>query len=106
MRFGFLFLIFLVAGCTGKPSVDVNTSPDVVIQGFSFVPETLDVSVGDSVVWLNNNSAVHTIVADDGSFSSGVLNNGGFYSFTFTVPGIYEYHCSVHPSMRGVIIVD
>jgi len=106
MRLGVLFFVLLLAGCTASVNEPVISSPDIVIESFSFVPESLNVSVGGSVTWLNSDGAVHTIVADDGSFSSGVLNDGDSYSFTFNSPGTVSYHCSVHPSMRGVIVVD
>ena len=58
---------------------------------------------------MNNDSPTHTIASDMGSpvsFSSDPLATGASYSFTFTQPGTYTYHCSIHPSMTGTIIVQ
>ncbi len=48
----------------------------------------------------------HTIVADDGSFSSGSLAKGATYSQTFSTKGTYKYHCGIHPTMTATIIVE
>ncbi|HXK34652.1 MAG TPA: plastocyanin/azurin family copper-binding protein, partial [Dehalococcoidia bacterium] len=80
----------------------------VTVADNSFTPATLNITAGDTVIWTLS-SGTHTVVADDGSFSSGILDSAGF-SHTFTTPGTYEYFCSVHSSanlnlMNGVINV-
>jgi plastocyanin len=40
------------------------------------------------------------------TFTSGTLANGAAYQFTFTQPGTFTYHCTIHPSMTGTIIVQ
>jgi plastocyanin len=45
------------------------------------------------------------VTADTNSFASGNLQPGGSFSFTFTRPGTYAYHCSIHPSMHGSVVV-
>jgi plastocyanin len=58
---------------------------------------------------MNNDSPPHAIASDAGSpaaFSSDPLSTGASYSFTFTQPGTYTYHCSIHPSMKGTVIVQ
>jgi plastocyanin len=61
--------------------------------------------VNNTVAWTNDDSAPHTVTADDGSFSSGNLNPGDSYTYTFTTPGTYAYHCNYHSWMKGTIIV-
>ena len=75
------------------------------IKGFSFQPEVLKVKVGAKVTWTNDDTVAHTVTADTNSFASGNLQPGGSFSFTFTRPGTYAYHCSIHPSMHGSIVV-
>jgi plastocyanin len=72
-----------------------------------FTPPTVTVVIGvnNTVVWTNDDSVPHTVTADDGSFSSGNLNPGDSYSFTFTTPGTYTYHCSYHSWMKGTVVV-
>src|SRR6185312_3364580 len=78
----------------------------VVIQNFAFSPAALTVKVGDQVTWTNQDSATHSATADDGSFDTGVLQNGQSGSVTFSKPGTYTYHCSVHPMMKATIVVQ
>jgi len=73
--------------------------------GFSPSTITVVIGVNNTVVWNNDDSVPHTVTANDGSFSSGNLNPGDSYSFTFTTPGTYAYHCSYHSWMKGTVIV-
>ena len=64
--------------------------------------------VGDRVTFFNSeddNSVNHHIVADDGSFDTGVLPPGEFYSVTFASPGTYSFHDVLNPSVKGTITV-
>jgi amicyanin len=83
-----------------------NTTPKTVevnIAGFAFGPSSVQISVGDTVKWLNEDSVPHQV---HGSiFDSGLIRHGYTYSFTFTKPGTYNYICSIHPYMQGTIIV-
>ncbi len=77
----------------------------VVIKGMKFNPATLQIAAGDSVTFTNEDGAPHTATADDKSWDTGRLSRGNAASITFAAPGRYAYHCAVHPSMKGVIIV-
>lgn len=70
-----------------------------------FSPNTLTITVGTTVKWVNNDDTVHTVTADDGSFDSGFFNKGETWSHTFNKPGEYSYHCRPHPWMTGKIVV-
>jgi plastocyanin len=47
----------------------------------------------------------HTVTAADGKFDSGLIQPGGRWSHTFTQPGTYDFTCTPHPFMKGVVIV-
>ncbi len=80
---------------------------DVSIMNFAFSPQTLTIVQGGTVIWTNSDSAAHTVVSDSGSeIMSGSLSQGQTYAHTFNTPGTYTYYCSVHPNMRGTIIVQ
>lgn len=81
---------------TGRPAA-------VVIKSFSFQPEVLDVKVGDSVTWINEDSAAHDVVSE--FFKSPLMKTGEWFTFTFDKAGSYDYACGIHPSMKGKIIV-
>jgi plastocyanin len=78
----------------------------VHIAGFSFSPGTTTVSKGATVTWVNDDPATHTLVSDSGVFSSGSLGKGDTFSRTFTEAGTFAYHCGVHPSMKGKVVVQ
>ncbi len=77
----------------------------VQIMNFAFAPASITVAVGASVTWTNNDAVAHTVTADDKSFDSGNLASGKTFSFTFTKAGTYPYHCTIHPNMKGAIVV-
>jgi plastocyanin len=78
----------------------------VTIEFQSFAPEQLDALPGDIVQWSNTSVRVHTVTANDGSFDSGDLpGGGGRFAHEFDAPGVYLYHCSIHPGMTGEVDV-
>ena len=79
---------------------------DISILGFAFNPSTLEISQGDTVRWTNNDS-FHRIVSDDGvSFESENLSNGDTFEHQFDAAGEFPYHCGIHSSMTGGVIVN
>lgn len=89
---------------TPTPRVSSNTA--VTIQNFAFLPATVTINRGTTVTWTNQDSAPHQIVSDAGSIiSSQVLSSGDTFSLVFDQVGTYAYHCAIHPSMKGTIVV-
>ena len=73
----------------------------------AFVPPEISVSSeGNIVSWINDDSIEHTVTADDGSFDSGPISPGYTFDNTFDSLGDFGYHCSIHPFMTGVVIVE
>ena len=93
----------------GGTSVAVSIVPGAAENpsGEAFSPDTITVVLGvnSTVVWTNHDSIPHTVTSDTGVFDSGNLGAGAVYSFTFTSPGTYRYHCTYHPLMIGTVIV-
>ena len=83
------------------------TTHQVLIENFQFVPESLTIKAGEAVHWTNKDNSQHKIILDDGSFESVPLSNNGISSANtiFKQEGTFNYHCSIHPSMKGTIIV-
>ena len=59
-----------------------------------------------TVMWINKDSVTHHVVSDTGVFDSGDLATGQSYNYTFNQTGSFPYHCSIHPSMTGTIVVS
>lgn len=89
------------------PSPTTNqTAGAVTIQNFAFSPASLTIKKGESVTWTNQDSAPHQIVSDSGTFQGNTISQGQTYFFTFDTAGQFPYHCSIHPSMKGTIVVE
>ncbi|MGB5101223.1 MAG: cupredoxin family copper-binding protein [Methanothrix sp.] len=83
-----------------------GSATKVNIKDSSFQPSALTVPVGAIVEWHNQDGVQHTVTSDiKGLFDSGVLNPGKKFAFAFNTPGSYGYSCSIHPAMKGTIIV-
>ena len=78
----------------------------VVIDNFTFSPQHLRVKTGTTITWTNRDDIPHAIAAVSKLFRSKALDTDEAYSFTFTTPGIYDYFCSLHPHMTGIIVVE
>ncbi len=91
---------------TTQTASTASESYSLEISNFAFNPQNLSIKAGDSVTWTNKDSATHTITSDSGNgLNSNSLGTGETYSYTFTVPGTYPYHCKFHPGMTGTITV-
>lgn len=74
----------------------------VTIKDFAFSPAALEIAVGDSVTWTNEDSAPHTVTGD-GGIDSGNLAQGKSFTHTFESAGAFAYRCSIHPNMTGTV---
>ena len=77
----------------------------VSIVDFAFQPMAIFIDPGQTVKWTNTGNAPHTVDSDMELFESGVIDPGETYSNTFNEPGIFPYHCDIHPHMRGMVVV-
>ena len=78
----------------------------VEIKGMKFQPSPITLARGDTVQWTNRDAMAHTVTADNGEFDSGkTLGKGESFSHTFPDAGTFWYHCEIHPSMRGQVVV-
>ena len=80
--------------------------PVVKIDNFTFNPPTLKVSAGTTVTWKNEDDIPHTVASITKTFKSKALDTDDSYTFTFTTAGVYDYFCSLHPHMKGQIVVE
>jgi amicyanin len=78
----------------------------VKIDNFAFAPPTLTVKAGTTVTWRNEDDIPHTITSSARVFKSKALDTDDSFSFTFNDAGSYEYFCSLHPHMKGTIVVE
>lgn len=93
---------------TGSVLADAPAPAAVQINIFNykFDPATVTVPAGTTITWTNKDEIPHTVASTNKSFKgSGGLDTGDSYSYTFTKPGTYSYFCTLHPFMKGTVVV-
>jgi len=121
---GLLILSIIVSGCSDQQISRSITSDsiseqdndslesrewnveNIAIRNSTFSPSSLTILEDTIVVWTNYDSEEHNIVSDVGSVDSGELSQGETFVYVFRESRTYRYHCSIHPSMKGTIIVE
>lgn len=78
---------------------------EVMISNLSFQPASITVGRGSTIVWRNQDTVAHTVIAEDGSFSSGTIVTGDTFEQRFEKVKTYTYSCGIYPEMKGTIIV-
>ena len=76
----------------------------VAIDNFAFSPAALKVKMGQQVTWTNKQGVAHTVTAGGGAFDH-PMPSGATFSFTFAKAGTFAYHCTIHPFMKGTVVV-
>jgi amicyanin len=71
----------------------------------TFIPSEITVVPGTTVTWVNKEAMPHTVVDTNKGFRSKTLAKDASFSFTFATAGDYDYLCSIHPNMKGKVIV-
>ena len=71
----------------------------------AFAPPDLSIGAGTTVTWVNTDRESHTSTSDAAGWNSGTVEPGRQFSFTFQNAGTFTYHCSLHPSMVGTVVV-
>jgi plastocyanin len=93
-------------GMPAPTPAPTGTPVPVNISQLAFGPASVNVPVGGTVTWTNNDSVDHTVTSmGKGPLGSATLHTGGTYSYTFTTPGTYMYYCAIHPDMMGTVVV-
>jgi plastocyanin len=89
------------AGATAQAS----RAAQVSIVDFSFRPANLTIAAGSKVTFSNGSNVTHTATRG-GSFDTGLVKPGKSATVHFGQKGTFRYHCEIHPSMHGKIVVD
>ncbi|AIF84540.1 plastocyanin [Candidatus Nitrososphaera evergladensis SR1] len=92
----------------GLPPAAINGTKVSIVDNSksnSYSPNPVRVKAGDTVTWVNDDSATHTATSRDGAFDSNPLKRGEVFSHTFDKEGEYPYFCAIHPNMVGTVVV-
>ena len=121
----------LAFGQTNTSSSRVNipkgaANPEVDITKLTptqwYIPSRISINPNDSVIWVNNDTEIHTVTSGTGAgleslinnkqgrknglFDSGIFRPNSSWTHKFTKPGVYSYFCTIHPWMEGTILVS
>jgi plastocyanin len=110
--FYFMFLIILVSNCSGSPKKGISVTTDVnkphvysiSISEMKFHPEKIEVDKGDTVIWINHDIVAHCVTGiPDKKWTSSEIPPDGTWKMTVTQSS--DYYCSIHPVMKGKIVM-
>lgn len=104
--------VFLLAALAGAerggasgPTAGASAAKTVSIVNFAFRPGTLTVKRGARVSFANTSNTTHTATRG-GSFDTKRIAPGNSKTVQFSRRGTFAYHCKIHPSMKGKVIVE
>jgi plastocyanin len=90
-------------GPAPAPAASPAAPASVEIHDYAFAPKTLMVPVGTTVRWTNHDGDTHTVTG--AGLKSKSFGMNAAYSYTFTQAGTFSYVCSLHPQMKGTVVV-
>jgi len=76
---------------------------EIDIKDLAFSPAALTVPPGTTVIWRNLDQVLHQVRG--GEFDSGRIQSGGYWASILSRPGVYQFLCSFHPTMRAQVTV-
>jgi len=91
---------------TGLNLAQAHTTPaeyTINIRKFKFEPDHIDVHIGDTITWVNQDLVAHTATAEDGDWDTEMLEKSQSKSLQVTKGMTGEYFCVFHPHMKGKI---
>jgi len=107
LRLTILFIVLASAPCLAEEANNAGAGPvaTVSMDHNTFIPGEITVVPGTTVTWVNKEAMPHTVVDMNKGFRSKTLAKDASFSFTFATAGDYDYLCSIHPNMKGKVMV-
>ena len=104
------------SGGNSDPKPDPNPDPTpptttpvataaVSIKDFAYSKATVNLKVGGTVTWTNEDTTPHTVTDQGGAFDSQSIAANAKYAYTFPTAGTYTYHCTFHSTMASAKVV-
>ncbi len=89
---------------SGHPAAGAEPA-EVRIKQHQYAPQAITVPRGTTIRWVNDDDDPHTVTSENGTFASRGIDTHEEFTFTFNAPGTYAYHCALHPTMTGSVVV-
>jgi len=93
-------------GYTSGNASTVTTGALVTVADFSFAPQSVTITRNQYVTWKNTGPSTHTATDDASAWNTGGIASGAVSLAYFSTPGVFTYHCAIHPAMTGTITVN
>ena len=100
-----LATVFSLAFATPSLIAAVAPAQTIEITKFAYSSKEITVAPGTKITWINRDEIPHTVTAKDKSFDSKALDTSDKFERTFDKEGDFDYYCSVHPFMTGIVHV-
>lgn len=91
---------------SGSASGQATSADSVAIVDFVYKPDPVKVKAGMEVTWTNQDTAAHTVTADDKSFDSKNMDKDATFKHRFDTAGTFKYFCAIHNYMTGSVVVE
>lgn len=99
-----LLFVPLTASASNSAAQIVNCA---AASPWCFSPNPIRITVGSTVTWNNTTGPTHTATSDTGAWNAGNIAPGATSrAVAFPTAGTFPYHCAIHPSMTGSVIVS
>src|SRR5437764_694795 len=108
----FIITLRLVALLGSILATAEGATVPVDIANFAYNPDPVTINVGDTIVWTQRDTTIHTVTSGNSPTPNGLFNSGNLslnqtFSHTFTTPGTFPYFCIPHSTfMTGTVIVN
>ncbi len=99
-------LTLLFHGTVSAVTKEKSAIHTVTIEGMKFIPDVLNVKVGDTVIWINKDIVPHTATGQKKEFDSREIKPTRSWKHRVTKKGNLSYSCSFHPTMKASLIVN
>jgi plastocyanin len=103
---GIVTMLWMAGSGDPRRSAAGALTHTVAIDGVTFTPTLLTVTVGDTVVWVNKDPFPHTVTSPAGAFDSRSIAPGQSWHYTPTKAGVFPYFCTLHPTMHATLTVE
>ncbi len=90
----------------GNNQVVDESRQEVSIGASGFEPNEIAVTAGTTIVWKNEDEENHEVHADDDAYQLDIIGPGETVEVAFEAPGTFTYHCHIHPTVQGTIVVE
>jgi plastocyanin len=107
----FALVAIVATSCGANSTSSSGENPPAVaatihIADGKFEPRKIDIAVGGSVTWINDDVASHNVkFLEPSTFNSGIIKPAATWTQTFASAGTYDYYCDFHNSMKGSVVV-